>query len=333
MILQRLLRRPSGLQALEQLTKPIAKVPQRRWEHHVPALTHGNDFREHGVPGLLSPEGYELAWTQYQGMMVEKLNELTAGTRHLSQFLSDAAPSFHVLHPFAEIAWLTPILIGTPQHSATTKSLILEYARDPAQSHLFNHASMALNNHFFFSGLALHPVDMASALRDALVRDFSSIETLKLSFLATARAMFGPGFVWLVQARTDRGDAFRILSTYLAGSPYPDAHWRRQPVDMNTQSAASLGGVTARPQLGRLTEVQNTVGAYGAHSGERRNAPGGVDLVPLLCVNTWEHVWLRDWGVKGKEAFLERWWDGIDWDVVDRLWEKRATRRYDDFTR
>ncbi|TKA62118.1 hypothetical protein B0A49_08268 [Cryomyces minteri] len=296
MILQRLLRRPSGLQALEQLTKPMAKIPQRRWEHHVPALTHGNDFREHGVPGLLSPEGYELAWTQYQGMMVEKLNELTA---------------------------------GTPQHSATTKSLLLEYARDPAQSHLFNHASMALNNHFFFSGLSTHPVDMAPALRDALVRDFSSIETLKLSFLATARAMFGPGFVWLVQARTDRGDAFRILSTYLAGSPYPDAHWRRQPVDMNTQSAASLGGV----KLGRLTEVQNTVGAYGAHSGERRNAPGGVDLVPLLCVNTWEHVWLRDWGVKGKEAFLERWWDGIDWDVVDRLWEKRAARRYDDFTR
>ncbi len=29
---------------------------------------------------MLSPEGYDIAWTQYQGYVVDKLNRLTAGT-------------------------------------------------------------------------------------------------------------------------------------------------------------------------------------------------------------------------------------------------------------
>jgi superoxide dismutase, Fe-Mn family len=34
---------------------------------------------EHGVDGFLSPEGFDLAWTQYQSMMLEKLNYMTFG--------------------------------------------------------------------------------------------------------------------------------------------------------------------------------------------------------------------------------------------------------------
>ena len=37
-----------------------------------------------------------------------------------------------------------------------------------------------------------------------------------------------------------------------------------------------------------------------------------------MCVSTWEHVWLRDWGVGGKAAFLDAWWDRIDWGIVEQ---------------
>jgi hypothetical protein len=47
--------------------------------HRLPALPHDEIYSEHGVDGLLSPEGYDLAWTQYQSMMIEKLNLLTVG--------------------------------------------------------------------------------------------------------------------------------------------------------------------------------------------------------------------------------------------------------------
>jgi hypothetical protein len=48
----------------------------RRSVHSVPNLIH--DFRE-GIPGLLSPQGFDMAWTQYQSLMLEKLSSLTAG--------------------------------------------------------------------------------------------------------------------------------------------------------------------------------------------------------------------------------------------------------------
>jgi hypothetical protein len=50
----------------------------RRCLHQVPVLNH--DFSADGVPGLLGPAGFDVAWTQYQSLMVEKLNTLTAGT-------------------------------------------------------------------------------------------------------------------------------------------------------------------------------------------------------------------------------------------------------------
>ena len=51
-------------------------VGGRRSLHSLPALPH--DFKE-GVPGLLSADGHEMAWTQYQSLMLEKLNSLVAG--------------------------------------------------------------------------------------------------------------------------------------------------------------------------------------------------------------------------------------------------------------
>lgn len=45
--------------------------------HHMPPLPH--DFRE-GVPGLLSAEGFDMAWTQHMTLMLDKLNAMTAGT-------------------------------------------------------------------------------------------------------------------------------------------------------------------------------------------------------------------------------------------------------------
>ncbi|KAI9829505.1 MAG: hypothetical protein M1819_006325 [Sarea resinae] len=286
MPLQRHLLRPAhgvlraGSSCLRRSVGP--SIQQSRRIHHVPPLTHDEAFKKDGVPGLLSAEGFDIAWTQYQGLMVEKLNLLTG---------------------------------GTPDENATTKHLLLKYARQADMASLFNHASMAHNNHFFFNCItpSSKPTAMPKRLGDKLAEDFSSVDTLRREFVATASAMFGPGFVWLVKAE---GDKFRILTTYLAGSPYPEAHNRRQPLDMNTQSAETVGGLSGA-DYARMTTVQNTVGKFGPRSGQPdRPAPGGVNLVPVLCLNTWEHVYLRDWGVGGKRDFLEAWWNMIDWDVV-----------------
>lgn len=150
-----------------------------------------------------------------------------------------------------------------------------------------------------------------------------------------AYAMFGPGFVWLV--RTEQtGDTglqfgsrkFRLLCTYLAGSPLAGAHNRAQPIDMNTQNveaAKAAGGFQglSSEEYNRQTTVQNNVGTVGAHSAGAKNSKmtsfGGVHITPVLCVNTWQHAWLPDHGIEGKYSFLKKWWDLIDWNVVDDL--------------
>ncbi len=115
--------------------------------------------------------------------------------------------------------------------------------------------------------------------------------------------MFGPGFVWLVKRddynrNLQAGPELAILTTFIAGSPLPRAHYRKQEQDMNTSLQA---------------------GMFGPRSGnEPLMAKGAVMLEPLLCVNTWQHVWLHDYGFGGKREYLERWWDSVDWDVVER---------------
>ncbi|UKZ77477.1 hypothetical protein TrVFT333_005198 [Trichoderma virens FT-333] len=221
----------------------------RRSLHSVPALPH--DFSE-GVPNLMSPGGFALAWTDYMTVTVDKLNAMIAGTE---------------------------------LESHDVKTILLMTAREPSQAPIFNHASMAHNNHFFFQGIAPNGTPMPDELRRELEASFSSIESLRLEFIVTASAMFGPGFVWLVKAGP--GD-YRLLPTYLAGSPYPGAHWRMQSTDMNT------------------------VGSDGSARTYLRNQGLGARR---------RHAWLLDWGMGvdgkgGKAAYVDAWWKLIDWEKV-----------------
>lgn len=216
------------------------------------------------------------------------------------------------------------MLLGTVDEDALTKNLLIKHARDASQATLFNHASMAHNNHLFFIGISPTPVPIPQPLLKQINVDFSSLDSLRTEFLATANAMFGPGFVWLVKQSSS--SSLRILATYIAGSPYPGAHYRAQPVDMATTNTGVHGQMTpeeyARSRttqnLAGLTGLAGNAGSFGALSrNARMMAPGGIELEPILCVNTWEHVWLRDWGVDGKRKFLEAWWEKINWGVVD----------------
>lgn len=115
--------------------------------------------------------------------------------------------------------------------------------------------------------------------------------------------MFGNGYLWLMCENTSN-KTMRLLCTYNAGSPFPDAHTRKQAMDMST-GAGDLGT--------KLTQA----GAFGAYSGrEDKYYQGALKATPILCVKLWEHQWMRDYGLLGKEAYLQAWWKAIDWDAV-----------------
>ncbi|KAI8935657.1 hypothetical protein NX059_007181 [Plenodomus lindquistii] len=276
-ILRCLARRPHALQTLAGASRRLPIPALARNTYTVPALDNHADLEKNGIPGLLSANGFKTAYTDYHQHVIDELNEST---------------------------------VGTPYENQDAKSLVIDFARDPTKAYAFNVASMAWNNHFFFRGINTNP-DVQSRpsedLEAQINKDFSSRDTLRETFLTTAEAMFGPGFVWLVQTNDTSIGSLRIVPTYLAGSPLSGAHYRRQSHDLNTHNAESYQDL-------------NKVGSFGKAAQLQPQGPkkplGGIEVVPLMCVNTWEHVWLHDYGVKGKRMYLENWWERINWDMV-----------------
>ena len=85
---------------------------------------------------------------------------------------------------------------------------------------------------------------------------------------------------------------------------------------MNTEPEVKSPADFARIEALKNMPIANTVGAHGPFSAQGRMPPGGIDVVPMLCVNTWQHAYLADWGILQKKQYLEAWWDHIDWNVV-----------------
>ncbi|KAJ4296034.1 hypothetical protein N0V88_004736 [Collariella sp. IMI 366227] len=249
--------------------------------HSIATLDYNknNEILQHGIPGFMSPTAFNLSWIQYQTHCLQKLDGWVADTDLASK---------HV------------------------KEILLRTAREPEYAAVFNYASMVHNNHFFFKHLSPTPVQMPDVLRTHLERSFGSIETLRDEMIITASSMFGPGFVWLVKtAIPGLTPAFKILTTYGAGSPYSAAHWRRQDNDMNNAGTNSADAVEAGKQAPKRPPKKRAI-----------YAPGGVDLHPVLCLNTWEHVWLWDFGfgvgqpTRGKFGYATEWWKKINWELV-----------------
>jgi superoxide dismutase, Fe-Mn family len=42
----------------------------------------------------------------------------------------------------------------------------------------------------------------------------------------------------------------------------------------------------------------------------------GAQLSPLFCVSVHEHTWILDYGVRGKQEYLARFWNALDWERV-----------------
>lgn len=275
---------------------------QRRYRHTMPTLGNGVG-NESGVPGLFSPPGFQMGWSKYQSFLLDKLNQFTDGTDFQNKNIKDT---------------------------------LVQTARNPDTAALFNYASMAHNNHFFYSSLSPAKVPIPASLEKELVASFSSIDTLRQEIVATAASMFGPGYVWIVMNNRRK---FSIMTTYQAGTPYAEAHYRQQPVDMNTEDKSVSEAVK---RMNRMP-ISNTAGTHGVLSQSQNLAPGGAVYRPVLCVNTWEHVYLMDYGaawisrlgadgeeevVEGKRQYIENWWNAIDWSVVQsRTEENRGLLR------
>ncbi|SJX66639.1 related to Superoxide dismutase [Sporisorium reilianum f. sp. reilianum] len=186
----------------------------------------------------------------------------------------------------------------------------------------FNYASQALNNSFFLSTLApqdrLRNPTPLPKLATAISKSFGSFPEMCLAFSSAAHGMSGSGWVWLV---TDQHRNLGVVPTFGAGT-------------VVVQNRIQQGKHFLLPSINDQSSGSPDAAKPASTPSERPSRPSdslfsglgisdkvGKDLYPLLNISVHEHAWLNDYGIMGKEEYLTRFWNCVNWDKVEERFE------------
>lgn len=192
-------------------------------------------------------------------------------------------------------------IVDTDLETKSTMSIAMTTSKEPLKSDIFHYASQIHNNHLFFeqlkdnsSGIKSTPNEIKPQLLTKINEKFGSFENFRNEFLLSADLLGGNGWVFLVE---DEFKQLKIVSCNNEGTPY--LYSRNQDIDLNTifKFSEYKGKV-----LKNKENIQNGVKDYS---------------LPLLVCNVWEFAYVLDYGVTGKGDYLEKFWDNINWNVIN----------------
>lgn len=144
--------------------------------------------------------------------MLHKMPELPYKTEELAPKMSKETFDFHYgKHLQTYVDNLNKLIAGTPFEDSTLEEIIRK-----ADGGIFNNAAQTWNHTFFFLSLTPHQPQMPDVLKEALTRDFGSVEAFKDEFTKAAIGLFGSGWTWLV---ADKDGHLSIVSESNAGNP------------------------------------------------------------------------------------------------------------------
>lgn len=194
---------------------------------------------------------------------------------------------------------LTLLTNGTENELRSPYQIALQTAKNTNEQHTFHFASQAHNNHFFFEQLtnrdeALTTKPSRFILEKLADKDFLDLQSFKKEILSKAESFIGQGWVFLVEL-PDK--SLKILKCNNDGTPY--YYGKNQSLDLN-------GGIDE----GTFDSLQRT---------KELAAEGSRDFtLPILAINVWDTAYITDYGVTGKAEYLEKLWDCINWNVVNK---------------
>jgi Fe-Mn family superoxide dismutase len=145
--------------------------------------------------------------------MPHSLPPLPYAKNALSPHISEETLEYHYgKHHAAYVTNLNKLIVGTEFEDKSLEDIIKE-----SSGGIFNNAAQVWNHTFYWHCLSPNGGgDPKNALKDALVRDFGSIDAFKEEFTKTAIGTFGSGWAWLVK---DAKGILSIISTSNAGTP------------------------------------------------------------------------------------------------------------------
>lgn len=194
---------------------------------------------------------------------------------------------------------LTMATIGTENEVRTPYQILLKTAKQTTEQHVFHYASQAHNNHMFFQQMA--PKTEAQTTRpmrqlmDRLSHQgVKGLPALKQQMLDKALDQPGQNWVFLCE---DADKNLKVIECKNDGTPY--YYGKNQSVDLTGAIDDAL-----------FDHLEATKAQAAARAKDW--------TLPLLALNGWDHAYITDYGITGKAEFLERAWDCINWDVVNR---------------
>lgn len=248
----------------------------RRSIHTVPKLPNINSLSKQGIPPILSSKGFNTVWNQYQAYLCDQLTMATAGT------------SLESYYPF---------------------HIILNTAKKPFQTNIFNLASATHNNHLFIENIL--PVDKGSNSQKVENRPsdifLSRIEMsfgkkwddLKDNIIADINTkLLGQGWFCLVENAQKQ-----LQALYLQNNGTPYYFPRNQLIDMN--SAINID------EFSYLQKIREMVS---------NNKNGKIQdwTLPIIMINVWDFAYLEDYGVAGRKKYLHNVLNNLNWNVINK---------------
>lgn len=150
--------------------------------------------------------------TKNDVIMTHELPQLPYAADALVPAMSKETIDYHYgKHLQAYIDNLNKLIAGTPYATMTLEEIVKS-----ADGAIFNNAAQVWNHTFFFETFTPHQKEMPHKLKQALIRDFGSVEAFKEQFDKAAIGLFGSGWVWLAM---DKQGKLHIEAMSNAGNP------------------------------------------------------------------------------------------------------------------
>lgn len=287
--------------------------------------------------GLFSNRTVNELWFQRGQHLIDRLNTLIdenqiSGSHEINELiaLSFHKPELYGVHAYASLLhnlqfFLESVKPAEGSSSKIEKATSASLLRSPD-------ISEAVSN---------EPTDQE--LRQWIIDSFGSLVEFKTLLLNSAKGIKGDGITWLV-ARANHADlalrgnihksksdviysTLAVMNTYNAGI-VDDSIRSGQITKLNKQKAANLAlknkedGVTTKEQV-------NNIRLGSIEEAEAATLLSDRRLVPLLAIDASSRTYLLDYGVFGKQQYLENLWNCIDWNVVQARAPSRFRQSFD----
>ncbi|CAO1629178.1 unnamed protein product [Sympodiomycopsis kandeliae] len=299
-------------------------------KHHLPPLPARIS---QGCAPLLSESTVKMLWNEHQQNLLDKLNDEVEG--------SDFQNSTLVHTIISTAAKPQEIRAFNYASLALNNAFFLSGIVSPPG------IPQDLSDQSYINLPVSEP---STRLNSELSKAFGSVTQFKNAFTSAALGMSGSGYLWLVWDVTAR--KLGIVPTYGAGTILVQKRQQRGPAGFEAQASLTeeqiaksssssdstqetsnsdqpsqetekgpLSSSSSRVPQETIDRISN-VAQDSPSTYAESNQPRDRILTPVMCLSVNEHAWMNDWGVTGKQEYLVRFWDAIDWNRVESLMSK-----------